>query len=837
MKFSWKEWQPHLMAIGVFLVVSVLFCKPALEGLAVQQPDLMQWKGMAQDGFNYKERHGDFPEWTTSMFAGMPAYAIAFGANAYIAPYLTMLLTIGMPEPISYFFLCCVAFYFLSQVLRVNVWVGVAAALTYAYASYNPIIIVTGHHTKMMAIAYMPAMLGALLLLFERKKFLAGTAFTAMTTAAFVTYNHLQMVYYLLLTLLIMGLAYLIIYLRQKELKTLFTATGLAIAAGGLGILACAVNIFTTYDYAPETMRGGKANLDASFGDSTTAAAAKASQGLDVDYAFRWSYGIPETLTLLVPYANGGASKSLGEESRFYETIIEKIQTRQIDQGLAQSISRFGSEYWGEQPFTSGPVYLGAVMIFLAMLGLVAAPARHKWWMLAASVVGIVLAWGSHFMVVNEFLFHYLPMYNKFRAPSQSLVIPQLLIPVLGMLGVQALLDGGATQAQKWQWLQRAGIITGALAVLAVLYYFAADYKSSNELAIVRQIADGNPQIATPVKDVLNAAAEDRQALYRNDLLRSLTLIAVAFGLLMLFVKGKANALVASLGLVLLVLIDQLPVANRYLGSEDYTEKENTDIMTYLAQVNPALYRALGSLQQADKDPHYRVFNTTTDAFNDALTSAMARSVGGYHPAKLSLYQDIIEHQLSKQNMTVYNMLNTRYFLVGGEGGTITPQYNPAAMGPAWLVKEIQYVASAAEEMRALDSLAVEEVAVVQTQYKEHIAAAPQWDSTASIALTVYDNDLVEYAVKAPTPQFAVLSEAYYSRGWKAYANDVEVPIVKTNYILRGVALPAGTTTLRLEFKPRSYYLGRTVTTATEVVIVLLLLVSLLLWLRGRKLG
>jgi hypothetical protein len=817
-----KQMQPHLIAIGIFLIVAVLFCRPVLQGLVVNQPDLMQYKAMAQDGFNYKEKHGDFPEWTNSMFGGMPAYAIAFDNNAAIAPYLTGLLTLGLPEPMAYFFLCCITFYFLSQVLRVNPWIGIMGALAFAYSSYNPIIIVTGHHTKMMAIAYMPGLIAALLLIFEHRKYLLGAALTAIFTSALVAYNHLQMVYYILLVILCMGVCYAVVWFRQKDFAHFAKAAGLGLIAGVLGVLSTATGLFTTYDYAPETMRGGKANLDASFsGDSTNTS----TKGLDIDYAFRWSYGIAETLTMLVPNANGGASEGLGEESNFYQTLIEKYNTRQIDQNLAQVVQRFGSAYWGNQPFTSGPVYTGALIFLLAIIGIVFAEKKYTVWMVAASVIGIVLAWGSNFMAINEFLFNYLPLYNKFRAPAQSLVMPQLLLPALAVLGLQALFSGGQTADEKLKKIKAAGIAMGAVLLLAVLYYFSAGYKSENELEMVKQIAQQSPEASAQAKEVLNAAAEDRKGMFGADLFRTVALVAIGFGLIFLAIREKIKPGLLFILFTALVLIDALPVAARFLPQEAYVEAENSEITNYIASANPQLFKVLQGIE-ADKDPNFRVFNTASDPFNDALTSAKARSVGGYHPAKLSIYQDLIEHQLSKQNMNVFNMLNTRYFIVNGSNG-LEYQQNPGAFGAAWLATEIMYVKDANEEMRALDSTDIRNIAIVQESFKSNITNAPVFDSTASIQLTVYDNDLLEYKVNAPTPQFAVLSEIYYARGWKAYANDKEVPIVKTNYVLRGVALPAGTTSLRLEFKPDSFAMGRRVTNISEAIILVMLLAAI----------
>ena len=368
---------------------------------------------------------------------------------------------------------------------------------------------------------------------------------------------------------------------------------------------------------------------------------------------------------------------------------------------------------------------------------------------------------------------------------------------------------------------------------LAVIYYLTADYKSGTEAETIQQINQQNAAVAVQAKEILNAAAEDRKGLFGSDLFRSIAIIGIGFLLIMFTIREKIKANVVLLLLTALVLFDELPIAKRYLGETSYVEKDNSDINTYLLNANKSLYQVLTAIE-ADKDPHFRVFNVATDPFNDALTSAKARSVGGYHPAKLSIYQDLIEHQLSRQNMNVFNMLDTRYFIVNGQNG-VEYQANPSAYGAAWLAKEIKYVKDANEEMRGLDSTDLKSFAIVQEQFKKDIPANPVYDSAAAIQLTVYDNDLVEYKVNAPTPQFAVLSEIYYPRGWKAYANNVEVPIVKTNYVLRGVALPAGTTSLRLEFKPESFYLGKKVTNASELAIVLLLLAAIGLQFKSRK--
>jgi hypothetical protein len=822
MKLNWKAWMPHLIAIGIFLAISLLYCKPALEGKAIEQHDLIQWKGMAQDAFHYKEKNGVFPLWTNGLFSGMPSYNIAFQSNAYVPDYIIKAMSLFLPEPFRYFFLACICFYFLSQVLRVNAWIGILGAIGFAFCSYDPIIIAVGHHTKMLTIALMPAMLGALLLLYE-KKYWWGGALTAAFTAALIVNNHLQIIFYMMIVVVFVTIAYMVRWLKQGEIRHMIIAGSIALGAAMLGALTSSVNLFTTYDYSKESMRGGKANLAPA---DSAKAAAKASSGLDADYAFRWSYGKAETMSLLVPNINGGASESLGEDSKFYEALMGAFQSGQIDQQGAQQLSRFGVAYWGNQPFTSGPVYLGAIVVLLLVLGLCWRGNVHRWWALAAIVLSILMAWGSNFSSFNNFLFEYLPLYNKFRAPAMILVIPQLLAPMVGILGLQYLLDEKVSNAEKWKTTKLAGLVTAGLFAMVVLYYFTADFRSGAESDAIKQIAAASPQASEVAKAVLRAAGDDRRELFMNDLLRSLAFAGIGFGLLWALATNKLKGQLGVYGLVLLCAIDLLTVGRRYLNDDNFQEKDSTEPAGYLAMTNRPLFDALTSIQQ-DKEPHYRVFNVTGDAFNDALTSYFVRSVGGYHPAKLSIYQDLIEYQLSNSNpnMAVLNMLNTRYFVVPGAQGRPEVQRNPYAYGPAWFARHVQIVPNAAAEMKTIGSVSdLRDTAVVQAQYQPLLPPMSSADSTASITLTKYDNDEVEYSLQTKQAQLAVLSDVFYSRGWNAYADGKQVPIVKTNYVLRGVPVPAGTQKLVLKFEPASYRWGSTITTVTSIILLLWLL-------------
>ena len=405
------------------------------------------------------------------------------------------------------------------------------------------------------------------------------------------------------------------------------------------------------------------------------------------------------------------------------------------------------------------------------------------------------------------------------------LVIPQLLVPMVAMIGLNHLLRSQVSEQEKWKLVKLTGIALGALLVLATLFYFGADYSSEQEQQISRSLKTGNPQVATPVSNILKAAAADRQSLFGKDLLRTLAFAGLGFILLAGLAKGKIGKPLVLGGLLLLCTIDLLAVGKRYLNDSNYEPKEELEVKPYVAATNPGLYQALTSIEK-DTDPHYRVLNLTGDVFNDALTSGFVRSVGGYHPAKLSIYQDLIEYQLGaggQPNMEVLNMLNTRYVIVPGAKGPQVQQ-NPAAYGPAWLVKAVQFVPNAAAEMKALNTTNLRDTAIVQSSFKEQVALALVPDSTASIQLVSYDNMDIVYNVNAPTPQFAVLSDIYYSRGWNAYADGKAVPIVKTNYVLRGVALPAGTKKLELKFEPQSYAIGKTVTLLSSILLTLLLI-------------
>jgi hypothetical protein len=809
---SYRTLLPHVVAVVVFVLAAVVYCKPALEGKVLQQSDVVHWKGMSKDILDYKEVHGKAPLWTTRMFGGMPGYQIATNNNNYLSYYADQVFSLFIPKPFRFFILACLGFYFLALVLRTNPWLAMIGALGYAYASYDAIIIAVGHETKMLSIAYVPAALGALWMVYEGRYWL-GAGLLALFSSILVFHNHYQIVYYFLLVAGAMTIGFIIHWARSGAYPKMAAGLGTAVLAGLIGVLANAVMLFTTYDYSKATIRGGQAALNL----RDTVNVRKNTGGLDTAYAFMYgSYGKAETFTLLVPDMYGGGTSPLGEDSKLVETMQEKG----LPPDFANQLYSFFPAYWGQQPGHAGPVYLGAVFCLLFLFGMFYLKSWHRWWILAITVLAILMSWGKNFAAFNTFLFEHLPLYNKFRAPAMILVIPQLTFPLVAVMSLQELLFGKGKREDAWKALKTTGIVMAAVFALMLAFYATFTYRQGYESDIqqqLTQIANGD---ATLGKDIIEAVIADRKSMFGGDLARSLFFAGAAFLLLFLFVRGKLKAQPVMWALLLLVAIDMFGVASRYLGHRNFMEPEEAD-----GTFTPT---AADQLILQDKDPNYRVLNLTgglSGAFTDAITSYHHKSVGGYHAAKLSIYQDLIENQLSKQplNLPVLNMLNTRYIIGPDSTGRPGVQRNPGALGPAWFVREVRFVDDARAEMQALDSFDPQATAIVQSAYKSAVTATPSWDSAAVIKLTSYDNDALSYETNASSPQFAVFSEVYYERGWKAFIDGKEVPIAKTNYVLRGLSVPAGKHTITFTFEPRSYILGSRITLFSQFIVLLLL--------------
>ena len=826
-KINFKKWVPHIVAIVTFLIVAVIYCKPALEGKVVIQHDVQGWRGMSQQSVEFREKYGYYPLWTNSMFGGMPGYQIALDArNKISVSYIDSIITLGLPIPVNFFFLACICFYFLCVVAGVNPWVSIMGALAYAYSTFDPVIIAVGHNTQMVSIAYAPAVLAGLLLLFQ-KKYWAGFAITSLFSALMIMQNHVQIVYYTLLIAAILVAVFLIKSYKEKQLPGALKSAALGLLAGILGLACSAVTMVPTYEYAKESMRGGRSEL------TTGAKDIKTKGGLDKDYAFRYSLGFGETFTFVVPGLYGGSNG--GDEYKAPTKFSDKFSQLGVPEDQAIQYEN-GYSYWGGQPLTSGPVYLGAIVCLLFIFGMIYLKSWYKWWLLAASILGVLLAWGANLKELNYFLFDYLPFYSKFRAPTMALFIPQLCFPFVGALALNKLIFHRFDTIEVWKKLKLTAIISGVILILLAGFYATASFSSAGDKAlkdniqqnVLQQVPAGQqapPQLQQQAEElsrgIITALQADRKALMGSDLLRSFILMSLSLALLALFIIRKISPTLLITALILLTGYDLLGVAQRYLNAGKFVEDSDFESVFIPTQADLEIM----------KDPdhaNFRVFNQTVDVFNDATTSYHHNSVGGYHPAKLDLYNDIIANQLSKGNMEVFNMLNTKYFIVQDpQTGKPTAQLNPGAFGNAWLVKGIKYVSNANEEMAALDSTDLRDTAVVENKFKAGIKQSPVADSGAYIKLNENLNDKIEYTFHSTTPQFAVFSEVYYPLGWNAFIDGKKADYVKTDYVLRGMFVPAGDHKIEFRFEPKSYTIGRTTSIIANILVVLILIAAI----------
>lgn len=811
-QFSWKPLIPHIIAVAVFLVISLFYCKPALEGKVLQQHDITQWKAMSKDIYDYKEKHGEAPLWTESMFSGMPGYMIATRANNVVPYYFQEVLSLFLPKPFKFFFLACVCFYIFCLVLRVNPWVGMIGALTYAYATYNPIIIGAGHDTKMLSIALMPGLIAGLILIYERRYWL-GAGLTAAFTGSLISVNHLQITYYALLIAFIMTIGYIVRWIMTKQWKHMIVAGSFAVVAGLVGVLTNAVTLFTTYEYSKETIRGGSQLSDGKGNVGKT--------GLGEDYALSYSMSKAEPMVMLFPRMFGGSSRGVEivpEESKAF-TKVSESPAPQIAQQLPFSY------YWGGIGGTDGPPYAGAIICMLALVGFAVLDNRHKWWALAAILFAIMLSWGSFFAGFNKFMLEHLPFYNKFRAPSMIIVIPTFLVGMLAVLALDKLVFHVAKAKNDTSVLlkkyQNGLYIVAGLFAIALLMYMSLDFTGPTDKNMLSMMGQYPEQIQSALKAYLAGLKEDRQHLFLMDIFRSFAFVAIAAGAIWFFLKNKISRVVALVIVGAFAFIDLITIDTQYLASDRYQDADEYQANNF--EPKPE------DLEIMKDKSYYRVLDLRYDgiggAFNQgAMTAYFHKSIGGYHPAKLSIYQDLIEKQLYNfpNCMPVINMLNTKY-IINTDGKTAQVIPNTNALGAAWFVKTIKWVDGPKAEMEALTAFNPKDTVVIDKSFEKTANQAFSFDSAATIQLVKNDNDHMIYQAKASSPQMAVFSEVYYKEGWKALIDGKEVPYVKANYVLRALPVPAGDHQIEFVFDPQSHKIGSMVTIICSVLMLALL--------------
>lgn len=787
---------PHVLAILIFLIISVIFCRPALEGNVLDQHDIVGWKGMAQNAFDYKEQHGHFPLWNPALFSGMPNYLIAMGGKS-ILPDMNTVLSLGLPQPANMFFLASVCFYILCMAWGARPVVGIMGGLVYAFATYNPIIIAAGHVTKMFAIAYMPLLLAGMILVYTRRYWL-GLAVSTLGAYLLLNANHPQITYYFLIVAVFVSIGFLVQWVREKDFKHIGIAFGVMAIAAIAAALTTSLSLMTTSEYSKYTMRGGK-SVDIQ-GENVTATK---TSGLDTAYAFSYSLGPGEALTTIMPGAFGGDNQQLFSDN---EKIIDALARQGLPQGTATQIANSMPRFWGDPGSSGGgPFYSGVIIGLLALLGFVLYKHPLRWALLAITFISIIMAMGKFMPSFNTFLFENLPLYNKFRAPSITMVIPQLLLPFVAIIAVNLMFfrDNAADLLQSS--FKHILYAFGGLIVFLGLCYVIFDYGSPIDPMIASSLqSQGASEGMT--RALIEAMKSARQSMFGGQVLRTLLFAAIVTGVIWLFIRKTIKPVMAVVILAVIAFVDLLVVGGKYLNEEKYVPAEQLEAQ--MSQKNKADQYIL-----ADKEPHFRIYNTGQEKFSasDYHYPTFHRTVGGYHPAKLRIYQDLLERYLyynSGQPSPVLDMLNTKYIIQPGNQPNAPSVFvNESAYGPAWLVNHIQVVPDGATELQTIGVTNLRDTAVLQESFANGIAQ-PQFDSTASIRLTHFDNDTLVYQFEAASQQFAVFSDVYYPAGWNAYIDGQKAEYVKANYALRGLSVPAGKHEIKFVFEPDSVKTG-----------------------------
>lgn len=674
----------HIIIIAGFLVLAIAYCHPILDGQQLYQGDIVQWKGWSQEIAEHREKYGEEPLWTNSMFSGMTAFNISTLYKTDVTRFINHNILGAIPAPANLIFILLVGMFVLLRGMGINIWLSAIGALAFAFSSNYLISLGAGHNGKIATMGFSTGLLGGIILAF-RGRYWGGLVLATLFAGLTLMHNHVQIVYYALIMTAFIGGAFFIDAIRHKTLPQFGKAVGVLVVAAIIGLLPNIAKIWSVYTHGQETMRGGKSELTLK----------ENKGGLDIDYAMRWSTRPDETLTLLVPYyLGGGTRESLSDDSKSSEVL----QSLRLSAQQREQILNNMPLYSGDMPFTEGPVYFGASVILLFFLGLLLIRMPLKWAILLAVVLSFFMAWGRHFALFNEFLFYNLPLYNKFRTPSMALHIAGVLMPLLGLWGVHRLLNGKDTASLTKKLLYATGALLRVLAIIAI-GGLTGDFSHSGDaqnFTRMFRLNPGNPQQSAILSQLTDALAADRKHLYLMDTLRSAVFVLLTAGLLWAFLKGRLkNKKILLAGLAIVLTADVWMVSKRYLNSEDFVTPREYEQAFQPTQADLAILQ--------DKDPYYRVFNLTTNPFNDAITSYHHKSIGGYHPAKLQRYQDMIDYHIGLQHMPVLNMLNTKYFIVPGQNGQPRPQQNPGALGNAWFVSDIITVPNANREMQYLD--------------------------------------------------------------------------------------------------------------------------------------
>lgn len=841
-----KKFLPHIVAVTIFLIISIILFSPIIKGKELQQSDMMNYFGVVKELDDYEKKTGDGSYWINSLFSGMPSLQIKAPTQSNIfVPMSEPLKLWGWELNIGVVFLYMIGFYIIMTALGVSPWLSLLAGISFALASYNIIIIEVGHITKAWAMAMMAPILGSMILIF-RKKYLVGIPIFIVALGLQINFNHIQITYYTLLAALSMGIVYFIYSIKDKTLKSFAIGVGIMIIGAIISLMPNSASMVLNQEYVSHTMRGGSEITVKPQGDNQT----KNEKGLSIDYAYQWSYGIGESLSVLIPDARGGGSS----DQRYEKNAKNRISLAQTtppargnDPNINQIFNQYvTSSYWGEQPFTAGTVYFGSIIIFLSLLGFLLINSRDRWWLLIATIIGFVLAWGNNFLVINEWLFYNLPLYNKFRTPSMALVLSSATLIIVAFMGLKEFFSDKIDSKKKLKSLYISAGVTGGIALIAgVLPDMFASFSSSKDKIFEDYLGQA----------FIQALYEDRKAMFVSDAWRSFILIALSFASLYLFAAKKiksSNIIVLILGV--LIIFDLWGVSKRYLTEENFKKKQ--ELSFFASPADEEIYR----LNQENNINHYRVYNLTVNTFNDATTSYFHPSIGGYHGAKLQRYQDLIDFymlnpnyrqldlsdtsklranqlrqiyfqfqgQIPPVNFGVLSMLDAKYFILPlGENGQGVPIQNSEACGAAWFVTSIDWAKDANEEIQKLDNFSPKEKAIIDVKFKDIVKPITGFDPNATVVFEKDANNnpqYLKYTTNSSTDGILIMSEIYYDEFWKCYIDGVETPYFRANYVLRGVSVPKGKHIIEFKLESQTQKTFNIIALLGSILVVLIIL-------------
>lgn len=833
-KFDFSKAIPFLVAVVFFLILSYAYFPSLLEGKRLDQHDEKTYMGGAKELIDFREETGEEALWTNRLFVGMPSYLISTHYKGNLMTYINRIVQIG-PRPGSYLFLLLLGGFLLMLSLKINPWLAVVGAIAIAFSSYNFIIILAGHNTKVVAIAYAAPVLAGIFISFRGKKLL-GTAITGLFLSLQILAGHPQITYYLLIIVLFFGASQLYFAIVDKKVKDLFVTVGMLAVIVVFAVMTNYSKLATTMEYDEYSMRN-KSELTDESGDQT--------EGLTVSYATQWSYGIDETMTLLIPGFRGGSNDvELSENSRTYKALSK------LDKNFAKDFIKHVNLYWGKQIVTSGPVYVGAIIVFLFVLGLFIVDKRYKWWILGAAILGIMLSWGKNFLPLTEFFMNNIPGYNKFRTVSMTLVIPQLVMPILALLALKkAIFDEMEKKALLKALAWSAGITAGIALLFVLIPSLSGDFTSERDMGTVQALSGSNMQVRQLLTDTLiPALEEDRSMMVRSDAFRSAIFILLSAGLIYLYrikqVKMKQYLVVGLFGV--LFLADFWPVNQRFLNEDNFTNQSTVKQAYVATNADKAILASPGL--------NNRVLNLTVSPFMDASTSYFHQSIGGYHGAKMGRYQDLINTTLQDdmmrfvngyqsqdsrildstlRSLNTLNMLNTRFIIINPNAEPFTNIY---ANGNAWFANDIIHVANADEEIVQLPQINIKKQVTLDQRFISNVKNKDfEDDPLSSIRLLEYQPNKLTYQSNSSTQQLAVFSEIFYDKGWEAYIDGEKSEHFRVDYILRGLVVPEGQHSIVFEFKPKTFYQGEKISYTSSIFLILLLGGAIFLDWRMRK--